>query len=181
MNGPNGIRYLRARDAAAELGITLPTLYAYVSRGLIRSQPAGDGSRERRYLSVDVAALKERQAQRRDPRHAAVTALNWGTPLLESAVTLIDGGRLYYRGQDALELASSRRFEEVVGLLWTGRLDSGTGWSNDERSLPAADHQHLAGRMKVHRCPGGLSGLWNHPFKRLLCGSYAQYPAAMRQ
>jgi citrate synthase len=156
MNGPNGIRYLRARDAAAELGITLPTLYAYVSRGLIRSQPAGDGSRERRYLSVDVAALKERQAQRRDPRHAAVTALNWGTPLLESAVTLIVGGRLYYRGQDALELARSRRFEEVVGLLWTGRLDSGTGWSNDERPLPAANFDDVAGLAPLERLQARL-------------------------
>jgi citrate synthase len=138
MNGMNGRRDLRAREAAAELGISLPTLYAYVSRGLIRSQPAGTRSRERRYSAVDVAALKERQAQRRDPGQVAVTALNWGTPVLESAITLIDDGRLYYRGHDALELARSRRFEEVVGLLWTGSTDSFDGWTRDERPLPAS-------------------------------------------
>lgn len=35
-------RYLTAREAAAELGVTLATLYAYVSRGLIGSEPAGE-------------------------------------------------------------------------------------------------------------------------------------------
>ena len=31
---------LSAADAARELGVTLPTLYAYVSRGLLRSRSA---------------------------------------------------------------------------------------------------------------------------------------------
>jgi len=31
--------YLTAKEAAAALEISLPTLYAYVSRGLIRSEP----------------------------------------------------------------------------------------------------------------------------------------------
>ena len=38
------VRYLGAREAAGELGVTLPTLYAYVSRGLIRSEAAGGRS-----------------------------------------------------------------------------------------------------------------------------------------
>jgi excisionase family DNA binding protein len=34
-------RYLSAREAAEELGVSLPTLYAYVSRGMVRSEAAG--------------------------------------------------------------------------------------------------------------------------------------------
>jgi citrate synthase len=109
---------LTAREVAEELGISPATLYAYVSRGLIHSEPGPDGSRRRRYRRMDVEALKERQAQRRDPARSAETALSWGTPVLESAITLIEGGRLYYRGHDALELARTTHFEEVVRTLW---------------------------------------------------------------
>jgi len=30
--------YISAKEAAAELGVSIPTLYAYVSRGFIRSE-----------------------------------------------------------------------------------------------------------------------------------------------
>ncbi len=130
---------LRARDAADELGISIPTLYAYVSRGLIRSHAAADGSRERRYSAADVATLKERQAQRRDPARAAETALSWGTPVLESAITLIEQGRLYYRGHDALSLARTHHFEDVVRLLWTGHLDGNTEIPSNDN---VADLEH---------------------------------------
>src|SRR5690606_36218388 len=53
--------YLTAREAAAELGVSLPTLYAYVSRGLVRSEPV-PGDRMRRYRADDVRALRERRA-----------------------------------------------------------------------------------------------------------------------
>ncbi len=116
-------RDLTAKEAASELDISVSTLYAYVSRGLIRSEPGPGHSRQRRYSVADVLALKERQAQRRDPARSAETALNWGTPVLESAITSIENGRLYYRGYDAIELATTRQFEEVIGLLWSGKLD----------------------------------------------------------
>lgn len=114
---------LTAREAAIQLGISRATLYAYVSRGLIRSEPGPGGARERRYSLADVVDLKQRQTQRRDPTRAAEGALNWGTPVLESAITLIENGHLYYRGNDAIEAARSRSFEEIVGLLWFGRFD----------------------------------------------------------
>jgi citrate synthase len=114
---------LTAKEAAEELGISTATLYAYVSRGVIHSEPGPAGTRQRRYRHADIAALKERQAQRRDPARSAETALSWGTPVLESAITLIEGGRLYYRGHDALELARSARFADVVRLLWESEVD----------------------------------------------------------
>ena len=38
-------------------------------------------------------------------------------PVLESSITLIDGGHLYYRGYDAVELARTRSIAEVASLI----------------------------------------------------------------
>jgi citrate synthase len=96
-------------------------LYAYVSRGLIRSEAAGK-ARTRRYHAEDVQALKQRQEQRKDPQKAAERALHWGTPVLESALSLIADGRLYYCGHEAVCLATTCTAEQVAWLLWTGQL-----------------------------------------------------------
>lgn len=113
--------FLSAAEAAAELGVSLPTLYAYVSRGLIRSE--GElGSRRRRYSAEDVWLLKERKENRRDPGKAARDALYWGLPVLESRLSVIHAGRLYYRGKEVVDLAGSCRIEQVASLLWTGDL-----------------------------------------------------------
>ena len=73
------------------------TLYAYVSRGLLRSE-GSDGQRERRYSADDVARLKRRRDVGRKAESIAANALDFGTPVLESSLTLIENGRLYYRG-----------------------------------------------------------------------------------
>ncbi len=114
---PERGRTLSARQAAAILGIRVETLYAYVSRGLIRSEP-GPSARERRYSKQDIEDLKQRRAQRRKPEKALETALHFGGPVLESSLTLIDEGRLYYRGRDVLELVDAWSFEENAAELW---------------------------------------------------------------
>jgi citrate synthase len=111
-------RYLGARRAAEELGVSLGTLYAYVSRGLIRSEAAG--GRNRRYRAEDIRRLKERKERRRDPDRVVEDALHWGTPVMESAITLIEDEGLYYRGRDAVGLAAGSAAEEVAALIWTG-------------------------------------------------------------
>ena len=113
-----GKRYLGARRAAEELGVSVATLYAYVSRGMIRSETAG--GRERRYRAEDVRRLKERKERRRDPDRVVEDALHWGTPVMESAITLIEEDRLYYRGRDVVDLATDSTIEEVAALIWTG-------------------------------------------------------------
>lgn len=117
-------RYLTAREAAEALGISRATLYAYVSRGLVRSEETEGKSRAKRYRREDVEALQRRKALRRDPARAAETALHFGAPVLESAITLIAHGRIYYRGYDALHLAEQRPVEEVAALIWTGQLQT---------------------------------------------------------
>lgn len=114
--------FLTAKAAAAMLEISLPTLYAYVSRGLIRSEPGSGKSRARLYSRADVDALLDRKLLRQNPAKAAETALHFGTPVLASAVTLIEDGRFFYRGHDVIDLAQTRSFEAVASLLWLGSL-----------------------------------------------------------
>ena len=110
--------WLSSREAARRLGVSAATLYAYVSRGLLRSE-AIDGRRERRYRADDIVAA---EAPPRDVGRKAESiagnALDFGTPVLESALTLIEDGRLYYRGVDAAQLARSASLEDIARLLW---------------------------------------------------------------
>lgn len=115
-------RYLTAKEAASALDISLPTLYAYVSRGLIRSEATAGSKRSRRYYAEDVDKLIQRKEATRNPEKAAESALDWGAPVLESALTLIIKGRLYYRGQDVMHLARTATAEQVAGLLWADDL-----------------------------------------------------------
>jgi citrate synthase len=116
--------WMSAAEAADALGVTRSSLYAYVSRGYVRSEARAGRSRERRYSREDVEALNRRQEERRDPEKAARRALQWGVPVLESAITLIANGRLYYRGHEATGLARSHSIAQVASLVWTGSFDS---------------------------------------------------------
>jgi citrate synthase len=116
--------WIGAAETSRLLGVSRTTLYAYVSRGFIRSQPRPGSTRERIYARDDVERLRQRTEERRDPDKARARALQWGLPILESAITLIDGRRLYYRGLDAVELSRSRSLADVASLIWTGSFES---------------------------------------------------------
>src|SRR3954454_4479775 len=109
-SGPgSGERRLRARDAAARLGVKLDTLYAYVSRGLLRSV-AVPGSRERHYHADDIEWFRLGRGGERG-REALI-------PVIDSAICLIENGRFFYRGHDAVRLADTATLEEAASLLW---------------------------------------------------------------
>lgn len=110
--------YLTAQQAADALGVTRATLYAYTSRGQVRSEPVPGATRERRYAREDVERLTGRKEARRDPSKAAARGLHWGGPVLESAITSIHNGRCFYRGRDAVALAETSSVEDVAALLW---------------------------------------------------------------
>jgi citrate synthase len=116
--------WIAAEEAAAALGVTRTTLYAYVARGYIRSQAMPGPSRARGYSRDDVERLRRRTEERRNPDKAAARALHWGMPVLESSIALIDGHTLYYRGHDAVALARSRTLQELASLIWTARFDT---------------------------------------------------------
>src|SRR4029077_3077324 len=84
----------------------------------LRSDPIPGRSRERRYYREDIERLQERKETRRDPAKAAARGLHWGGPVLESGITLIHNGRVYYRGHDAVRLAETASLEQVALLLW---------------------------------------------------------------
>ncbi len=115
---------MSAAEAARALGVTRSSLYAYVSRGYVRSEARAGRSRERRYSREDVEALNRRKEERRDPEKAARRALQWGVPVLESAITLIASDRLCYRGHETTGLARSHSIAQVASLVWTGSFDS---------------------------------------------------------
>lgn len=115
--------WLDAEDAISMLGVNRATLYAYVSRGRIRSEPVPGSARRRRYAREDIERLLARKRERRNPEKAAEQALHWGLPILESSITLIANERIYYRGYDAAELALGRTLAEVASLVWTGTFD----------------------------------------------------------
>jgi citrate synthase len=125
-----------AADASGRLGISRASLYAYVSRGLIRSFSSPHDPRHRLYSLDDVEALAERKARFRRPTAAAATALDWGLPVLETSIAQIKDGRLFYRGKDALALAGTATLEEVAGLL------SGAAEKKAPRAAPSSSRQH---------------------------------------
>ncbi len=102
------------------LDVKRQTLYAYVSRGLLESVPAPRG-RARRYAVADLRRLRGRRDARRGHAAVAATALDWGAPVLDSAITRIDADGPHYRGRSALALARQGvSYEAVAEWLWRG-------------------------------------------------------------
>ena len=139
-------KWVTSDEATKKLGVTRATLYAYVSRGMIRSKPAPGDPHARRYAGSDIDRIQQRAEQHRNPQKAVDGALHWGMPLLESSITLIAGGRLYYRGRDACELATTRSTEEVASYIWLGSFDHqfGDGIQQIRRTAGADNLTFLA-------------------------------------
>lgn len=110
--------WITAEAALALLGTKPQTLYANVSRGRIAARPDPDDPRRSLYRQEDVERLAARQRGRRPAQAVAAESIAWGEPVLETAISTVRGGRLLYRGQDAVELAERATLEEVAGLLW---------------------------------------------------------------
>jgi citrate synthase len=136
----NQSEFLTARDAAARLGVKLDTLYAYVSRGLLRSV-AVPGSRERHYRVRDIEAFL---AARSSGRAAADLNGEPSMTAIDSAISLIESGRLYYRGRDAVRLSDSATLEEVAALLWGAELEPTAGGPESGAGTPSAASDPIA-------------------------------------
>ena len=123
---PDGGRWIGAAEAARRLGVKPETLYAYVSRGLLRRERSGAGRRSR-YDAAEVERLarRGRRAAQSDPAELVI----------ETAITAIQGGRVLYRGLEATALAADRRFEEVAHWLWTGRFTAPSPWQAEPAAV----------------------------------------------
>lgn len=134
--------YLSAKEAATFLGVTRATLYSYVSRGMITSVSSVPGERTRKYLKADLLALRHRTSFRNDPAAAATQVIEYGAPILTTAISQITDSDHLYRDLSSRELAGRYSFEQVSEYLWTGRLEAG----RDGPVLPAPSghwHQEL--------------------------------------
>lgn len=151
-------KLLTAEQVALHLGVRLPTVYAYVSRGFLSRTLAADG-RTSRFDPAEVDAL----ARRSRPRKGAMQ-IGRVDVSLATAVTRVTADRLYYRTHDATELAAETSFEQVAELLWTGELPA-------RAVLPSYDADRLFLRGLVRSLPGAIE-----PMDRFACVAAALAP-----
>lgn len=128
--------WLDADQVLERLGIRPQTLYAYVSRGRIEAAAHPRDPRRSLYRASDVAALAQKKARGRRAADVAAEAIAWGEPVLPSAITTVAGGRLWYRGRDAVELAAQGLTLENVGRLLRG--GHGAALKSSRRPEPPA-------------------------------------------
>jgi citrate synthase len=128
---------LTASQAAQRLGVKPATLYAYVSRGVLRRTPAADGRRSL-FDAAEVEALARRGRPRRASRPFVFEVE------IQTTLTEIGHHVVRYRGHDAALLATSATVEQVATLLWTGTLPTAAeahrlGWLPAPLTVPAAE------------------------------------------
>ncbi len=110
--------WLTAVEALQVLQVRPQTLYANVSRKKIRAKPDPRDTRRSLYHEADVRKMARQQGGQRKATAVAAAAIQWGDPILPSAVSTVVEGKLYYRGQDAVALAERMSLEDVAGVLW---------------------------------------------------------------
>jgi citrate synthase len=129
-------RMLTTEQAARRLGVKVPTLYAYVSRGLIESHrdPSGRGSL---FDLVEIEGLAARSRGGRQTATRLATITTGVTQLSQEAGPL-------YRGRAATQLATSMHFEDVAEFLW--QCDGPGDWSPPD--LGPCPLEHTLDRMR---------------------------------
>lgn len=120
---------LPSAAAAARLGVKRATLYAYVSRGLLRAHTL-PGRRGSWFDPVQLDALG---THARDPGERRPDLR------ITSRLTLVERGQYWYRGRVPATLAETWPFEQVAEFLWNG---ASTGvhpaWRTDTAAVAAA-------------------------------------------
>lgn len=129
------------RDATLSLlGVRAQTLYAYVSRKLLVARPDPADPRRSLYSRADAERLAARRSRGRRAADVAETTISWGEAILPTTISTVAGGRLFYRGRDAIRLAATATLEETAALLWdTGRIPAGRGLLGFDRRQPPID------------------------------------------
>lgn len=124
--------YVGASEAARLLGVTKPTLYAYVSRGLVTRRSAADG-RTSLYARDELERVADRHRRRPASTDPTIDIV------IRSGITEIDDASVRYRGHDAAGLSRTHTFEAVAELLWSGELPPGPlSWPVERESLRRA-------------------------------------------
>ncbi|WGM46420.1 hypothetical protein KOAAANKH_01288 [Brevundimonas sp. NIBR10] len=121
-------RWIGRGEALERLGIKTQTLYAYVSRGRIAARPDPANPRRSLYAVDDIGRLTSRRSEADAGMPADLQLLTTpavrGVVTIASSVSVIAGGRLLYRGRDAVDLAQTETIEDVARLLWDARSEN---------------------------------------------------------
>ncbi|SAK55189.1 citrate synthase [Caballeronia pedi] len=110
--------WMTQEEACEALSVRKQTLYAYVSRGQIEVQGDPQHANRNLYRAADIAALVKKRSLGRARKNIAASTMAWGEPIIDTSLSTIVRGRLYYRGQDAVRLAASATLEQIAQLLW---------------------------------------------------------------
>lgn len=129
-------QFLTAEQAARRLKVKVPTVYAYVSRGLLSPRKA-DGGRQSLFAIEDVEALagRSRGGRERDARFGSI----------KTQITRLTPKGPSYRDRLVADLLDTS-FEEVAGLVWG---ISPREWRGRELKAPAVQSAHDAVRINV--------------------------------
>src|SRR3546814_10107046 len=107
---------LTREQAIQALGIKPATLYAYVSRGLLRRVKDHE-QRRSMYLRADIDRLRARHPGQPVKREAASQALQWGEPVVGTRITYMDAPGPYRSEGHTSELQSLMRISYAVFRL----------------------------------------------------------------
>ncbi len=129
-------RFETSERACERLNISPQTLYAYVSRGLISTNPHPRDSRKRLYSSADIDLLHTQQEKGRSRHAIAASTLDFGEPILHSKLSSIRGGRYYYRGVSAITLSESSTLEDIFEMLCNTKITSQPRVVSSELIMP---------------------------------------------
>lgn len=110
--------WITLEEARRLLGVRAQTVYAYVSRGRLAVSPDPADPRRSLYRSEDVANLVHRKASGRTRSALAVNSLFGAEPSIPTSIATFAGGRLIYRGVDAVALAAAGTLEDAAAVLW---------------------------------------------------------------
>lgn len=120
----DSVRWIGRGEALARLGVKTQTLYAYVSRGRIAARPDPADPRRSLYAVQDIARLSGEPVEDDETtavHHRVSRTASRGEAEICSSLTMISGGRLFYRGLDATQLSETATLEDVARRLWDAR------------------------------------------------------------
>jgi citrate synthase len=149
---------IRSTEAAEILGVSKPTLYAYVSRGRLRRTTASDG-RTSLFERTEVERLSA-QSRRSAPGPRPTIDVE-----IRSDVTTMHDVALEFRGHDVVELVRSRHFEDIAELLWANVPAGATTAPPADTSWPKAEADDLdaiAGIVDLGATPIGRLAVAAH-------------------
>jgi citrate synthase len=128
---------LDSEEAARRLGVKVPTLYSYVSRGHISAHRGADGRRIAfRADEIEERARRVRRSANSDVRVVTIT----------TGVSELTPDGPSYRGHPAVALVDDASFEEVADLLWGA--SSGI-WRPDPQIVEMTARSNLAARDRL--------------------------------